>query len=109
MPHVYILRCSDDTYYVGSTWALEGRLWQHNHSDDGALYTRRRRPVTLVWSAEFDSIEQAFAFEKRISGWRREKKEAVIKGEFEALVEMARRKSVRDKEKARSAAEPGGG
>src|SRR4051812_40564083 len=72
MPNTYIVRCSDDTYHLGSTWDLHGRLWQHNHSDDGAVYTRRRRPVVLVWNAEFDSMEQAFAFEKRISGWRRE-------------------------------------
>jgi putative endonuclease len=108
MPHVYIVRCKDDTYYVGSTWNLDGRLWQHNHSNDGAAYTRRRRPVTLVWSAEFDSIEQAFAFEKRISGWRREKKEAVIRGECEALVELSRRKPVRDREKGASVERDGG-
>ena len=97
MPYVYIVRCCDDTYYVGSTWDLDGRLWQHNHSPDGAVYTRRRRPVELVWNAEFDSIEQAFAFEKRLSGWRREKKEAVIAGDYDALIELAKRKSVRDK------------
>jgi predicted GIY-YIG superfamily endonuclease len=99
MPHVYIVRCSDETYYVGSTWDLDRRLWQHNHSDDGAKYTRTRRPVTLVWNAEFDSMEQAFAFEKRISGWRREKKEAVIRGDYDSLPELSRRKRVRDRER----------
>jgi predicted GIY-YIG superfamily endonuclease len=104
---VYIVRCSDDTYYVGSTWNLDGRLWQHNHSGDGASYTRRRRPVVLVWNAEFDSIEQAFAFEKKISGWGRKKKEALMRGDFDALPDLSRRKSVQ--ERARAAAEPDDG
>ncbi|HEX5086308.1 MAG TPA: GIY-YIG nuclease family protein [Nocardioides sp.] len=103
MPYTYIVRCSDDTYYVGSTWDLEGRLWQHNNSDLGARYTRKRRPVVLVWNAEFDSIEQAFAFEKRIAGWRREKKEALIRGDYEALIALARRKSVQDREQLAAA------
>ena len=107
MPFVYIVRCSDDTYYVGSTWDLDGRLWQHNHSDDGAIYTRKRRPVVLAWNAEFDSIEQAFAFEKRISGWRREKKEALMRGDFDALPELSRRKRARDRDRDRQeAADP---
>ena len=107
MPFVYIVRCSDDTYYVGSTWDLDGRLWQHNHSHDGAIYTRKRRPVVLVWNAEFDSIEQAFAFEKRISGWRREKKEALMRGDFDALPELSRRKRARDRDRDRQeAADP---
>jgi putative endonuclease len=105
MPHVYIVRCTDDTYYVGSTWDLDRRLWQHNESDDGSIYTRRRRPVVLVWNAEFDSIEQAFAFEKRIAGWRREKKEALIRGEYDALPDLSRRKRVRDRERERSPAD----
>jgi predicted GIY-YIG superfamily endonuclease len=50
MPYVYILRCSDNTYYVGSTFNLERRLWQHKSDTEGALYTRRRRPVELAWS-----------------------------------------------------------
>ena len=109
MPHVYIVRCNDGTYYVGSTWDLDGRLWQHNNSDDGAIYTHRRRPVVLVWNAEFDSIEQAFAFEKRISGWRREKKEALMRGEYDALPELSRRKRVRDREREREEAVPDDG
>ncbi|WP_240938096.1 GIY-YIG nuclease family protein [Nocardioides sp. JQ2195] len=65
MAFVYILRCADGTYYVGSTTNLPIRLWQHNNGPDGAAYTRRRRPVELVWSAEFESTAEAFAFEKR--------------------------------------------
>ena len=109
MPYTYIVRCSDDTYYVGSTWDLDGRLWQHNHSPDGANYTRKRRPVVLVWNAQFDSMEQAFAFEKRISGWRREKKEAVIRGDYDALIELSKRKSVRERNREDGHTADGGG
>ena len=105
MPYVYIVRCSDNTYYVGSTWNLDTRLWQHNHSEDGARYTRRRRPVTLVWNAEFDSMEQAFAFEKMICGWRREKKEALMRGDYDALPALSRRTRVQARERAEAVAE----
>jgi putative endonuclease len=95
MPYAYLLRCSDDSYYAGSTWDVEGRVWQHNESDElGAAYTRTRRPVTLVWSAWFDSIEQAYAFEKRIQGWGRRKREALIRGEDDALPDLSRRAAV---------------
>ncbi len=97
MPHAYIVRCSDGSYYVGSTWDLDARLWQHNN-DGGAAYTRHRQPVVLVWNAEFDSIAEAFAFEKRVQGWGRAKREALIRGEFEALPGLARRPSARRRE-----------
>ena len=83
-------------------------MWQHNHSPDGAKYTHTRRPVVLVWNAEFDSMEQAFAFEKRISGWRREKKEAVIRGDYDALPELSRRKPVRERERQEADGNDGG-
>jgi predicted GIY-YIG superfamily endonuclease len=91
MPFTYIVRCADDSYYVGSTWDLEARVWQHNSPDLGAAYTRRRQPVVLVWSSWFDSIEQAYRFEKQVQGWSRRKREALIRGEYDALPELARR------------------
>ena len=91
MAFVYILRCADGTYYVGSTTNLELRVWQHNTDDQGALYTRKRRPVVLVWAAEFDSIAEAFAFEKRVQGWSRRKRRALIEGRWDALPELASR------------------
>ncbi|WP_114424547.1 GIY-YIG nuclease family protein [Nocardioides houyundeii] len=91
MPFTYLLRCADGTYYAGSTRDLDLRLWQHNHSADGAHYTRRRRPVVLVWSAEFEQIWEAFAFEKQIQGWSRKKREALIRGDYDTLVGLSRR------------------
>ncbi|MCY7396222.1 MAG: GIY-YIG nuclease family protein [Nocardioides sp.] len=101
MPYAYLLRCSDDSYYAGSTWDLDGRLWQHNSPDQGAVYTRRRRPVVVVWSAWFDSIAEAFAFEKRGQGWSRVKREALIRGDYEALPALSRRSGVQARERDR--------
>jgi putative endonuclease len=86
----YMLRCSDGTYYVGSTTDLEMRLAQHQEGA-GAAYTRRRRPVVLVWSAEFERIDDAFAFEKRVQGWGRRKREALIEGRLDDLRALASR------------------
>jgi len=86
----YILRCRDGSFYVGSTVDLERRVSQHQLGE-GAAYTRTRRPVELVWAAEFDRIDDAFAYEKRVQGWGRRKREALIAGDFEALPELASR------------------
>ena len=90
MPYTYILRCADGTYYVGSTFNMELRLWQHNTDSLGAAYTRHRRPVELAWSGWFDSIAEAFAFEKQVQGWSRRKREALIAGDFHLLPELSR-------------------
>ena len=90
MPYTYILRCSDGSYYVGSTFDLERRVWQHNgDNDEGAEYTRRRQPVELAWAGWFDSIREAYAFEKQVQGWGRAKRQALIDGRFGDLPELA--------------------
>ena len=88
---VYILECSDGSYYVGSTTNLEARLWQHQYGDGGAAYTRKRRPVRLVWYGEFERTAEAYSFEKRVQGWGRAKREALIRGDFDALPMLASR------------------
>ena len=87
---MYILRCSDDSYYVGSTRNLESRLWQHQQGL-GADYTKRRLPVELVYAYEFERVIDAFAMEKRVQGWSRKKREALIRGDYEALPHLASR------------------
>jgi putative endonuclease len=67
MPYVYILRCSDSSYYVGSTRNLENRLWQHA-TGMGAKYTSTRLPVELVFAQEYERIDEAYAREKQIQG-----------------------------------------
>ena len=88
--YVYILKCADGSYYVGSTRHVEWRVNQHN-AGNGAAYTRRRLPVTLMWCAEFEHIGEAFAMEKRIQGWSRAKREALIAGEFDKLPGLSKR------------------
>jgi putative endonuclease len=90
MPHVYILRCSDGSYYVGSTVNLEYRLHQHEIGE-GAEYTKRRRPVSLVYAHEFEMAAEAFAMEKKIQGSSRAKREALISGTFELLPDLSSR------------------
>ena len=92
MAFVYLLRCSDGSYYVGSTRSLELRIFQHNSDEDGCAYTRSRRPVVLVWSAEVEHIGLAFGLEKQIQGWGRRKREALIRGDFELLPELSSRR-----------------
>lgn len=87
---LYILRCRDGSYYVGTTRVgLERRVAEHDAGIHGG-YTARRRPVTLVYSQPFQRIEDAIAAERRVKGWRREKKEALIRGDWAALPTLAR-------------------
>ncbi len=89
--YLYILRCRDDSYYVGTTrGSLEVRVAEHNAARYGG-YTMRRRPVAFVYHQEFDRIEDAIAAERQVKGWRREKKEALIRGDFAALRKLASR------------------
>ena len=74
---VYILKCSDGSYYTGSTNNLERRLEQHNKGE-GANYTKNRLPVKLIYSEEYSRIDKAFYREKQIQGWSRKKKEAYL-------------------------------
>ncbi|RAJ15117.1 GYDIA family GHMP kinase [Olleya aquimaris] len=85
---VYILECSDGSFYTGSTIDLEKRISQHN-SGQGANHTRKRLPVTLVFVEEFNRIDDAFYREKQIQGWNRNKKIALIKNHLELLPKLA--------------------
>jgi len=90
MPHyVYILRCCDDSYYTGKARDLDARLSQHQEGI-GSEYTKRRRPVKCVWSDIFPNDEQAFEAERKIKGWSRAKKEALIRGDFSLLHELSK-------------------
>ena len=91
---VYILLCSDNSYYTGSTNNLELRLAQHQNGE-GSNHTKNRLPVTLVYFEEFQRIEEAFYREKQIQNWNRKKKEALIQLQFEKLPELSR--AYRDK------------
>lgn len=81
---MYILQCSDESYYTGSTNNLELRLAQHQ-AGEGANHTRKHLPVKLVYFEEYARIDEAFYREKQVQGWSRKKKEALIKGMPEEL------------------------
>ena len=84
MAYTYILRCSDDSYYTGSTKNLEQRLWQHQNGQ-GANYTKVRLPVKLIYSEYYERVDESFAREKQIQKWSRKKKEALINGDMDTL------------------------
>jgi len=86
----YILKCSDDSYYTGSTDNLETRVIQHQHGE-GCDWTKKRLPVVLVWSQQFDSRDEARAAEHQVKRWSRKKKDALIKGDFDELRLHAKR------------------
>jgi len=94
MATCYILRCADGSYYVGSTRDLGVRMEQHA-AGLVSSYTSKRLPFELVWSAEFERIDDAYVLEKRIQGWSRRKREALIRGEFEALPDLSRKRQPR--------------
>ena len=87
--HVYLLKCADGSYYAGHTDALEPRLAQHR-AGLGSDWTKRRLPVALVWTDSTPTREEALAFERRIKGWTRAKKEALIAGDWIQIGELAR-------------------
>ena len=94
MAWIYILKCSDNSYYTGSAVDLEKRMAEHMAGTfDG--YTSTRLPVRLVFSCEMPTIFEAFLRERQIKGWTRRKKEALINGEWEKLVEYSRSKKGR--------------
>src|SRR5260221_2781771 len=100
----YILGCADRSYYVGHSDNLEARVAAHQ---SGIIkgYTQKRRPVTLIWSQEFAERDEAFRAERQIKGWSRAKKEALIRGDWDAINRLASRaKVLRDAASTSSAA-----
>src|SRR2546425_6092837 len=86
---MYILRCSDVSYYVGHTDDLDKRLAEHQDGSFGG-YTARRRPVTLVYTEVFDSRDDAFHRERQIKGWSRAKKQALALQDWTELQRLAK-------------------
>jgi len=89
MPYaIYILRCADGSYYTGLTKELEARVQEHQIGIRRDSYTFARRPVELVWYEVVESYQEAFQWEHQIKGWRRTKKEALIRGDIEGIHEI---------------------
>jgi putative endonuclease len=96
---VYMLRCPDGSFYVGSATGddLSPRINQHNAGSYPG-YTFTRRPVVLVWSEYFDRITDGIAAERQIKGWSRAKKEALIRSDWEGISRLSRRRGGLPKE-----------
>lgn len=87
--YVYILKCSDNSYYTGVTNDVERRLNEHNFDLNKESYTYNKRPLHLVFCTEFNDINQAISFEKQVKGWSRKKKEAIINDRWEDLKKLS--------------------
>ena len=83
--YVYILECSDNSFYTGITNNLEQRIIQHNKGINTTAYTYTRRPLKLVFYQEFNDVLQAIYFEKKIKGWTKAKKQALIDCKYDLL------------------------
>ncbi|WP_439134741.1 GIY-YIG nuclease family protein [Pseudomaricurvus sp.] len=86
---VYILKCADNSYYTGHTDNLEQRLHQHHSRQIPTCYTARRLPLELMFSQSFTTREEALETERQIKGWSRQKKEAMMRGDWEAVSRLA--------------------
>lgn len=92
---VYIVRCSDGSYYTGSTKRTpEAREWEHN---EGIVpgYTHSRRPVRLVYAEYTERLVDGFARERQIKRWSRAKKEALMAGDWQELARLAQNRQSR--------------
>ena len=90
MPYMYVLRCNDESLYIGSTINIEKRLWQHNNGE-GANFTKKRTPVKIVYLEEYSRIDDAFYREKQVQRWSRSKKEALVADNSEELIKLSKK------------------
>ncbi len=86
---MYILKCSDNTFYTGSTWNLEKRLYEHRNGL-GENYTKKRLPIELVYFEDCERIDDAYYREKQIQGWSHAKKQALIEQNYDKIHELAK-------------------
>ncbi|MBL4715197.1 MAG: GIY-YIG nuclease family protein [Bacteroidia bacterium] len=89
---VYILKCSDDSYYTGITNDIDRRMFEHETGASRSSYTYSKRPLKLLFQEHFHDPNQAIKFEKQIKGWNRKKKEALIEGDWDEIVRFSNRK-----------------
>ncbi|MCA0418939.1 MAG: GIY-YIG nuclease family protein [Proteobacteria bacterium] len=89
---LYIVKCNDGSFYTGTTRAdVATRIGQHNAGLRSDSYTFTRRPVSLVFAEHFPNILDAISMERRVKGWSRRKKQAMIDGRWDELPELAKR------------------
>lgn len=86
---VYILKCSDQTYYTGITNNPERRILEHNSGENRNCYTFKRLPVEMIYCEKFTDFNLAIIWEKKIKDWSRKKKEALVKENWDQLKILA--------------------
>lgn len=91
--HTYMLRCADGSYYIGHTDDLERRIAEHHHGQIPG-YTATRRPVELVWNDIFPTRIEAMEAERKLKGWSRAKKQALIGGDWALIRQLASRANI---------------
>lgn len=94
---VYIVECSDKSYYTGITNDVDRRLDEHNSGIDEKRYTNKRRPVELKFFERFQDVLQAIEFEKQVKGWTRKKKEVLFRSDWEEIKKLAKKKTLSSK------------
>ena len=87
---VYILGCADGSYYTGHTDNLEKRMGEHQSGLCGG-YTAKRLPVDLAWTQECTTREEAMAAEMQVKRWSRKKKEAMMRGDWAGVAQLAKK------------------
>ena len=95
---VYILRCNGGAYYTGLTRSAEPekRLSEHNLKLSPTSFTAKRLPVVIAYAEYFDTVVDAIAAERKIKGWSRAKKEALMAGDWDRVVKLAKRRGGKD-------------
>ena len=103
MPYVvYILECSDGSYYTGIAADLSQPVWQHEQGAVPSSDTYSRRPVKLVWTSEVtERYSEALKWERQIKGWNHSKKEALIHGDFDAIHKIVRTERIQREQNKR--------
>jgi len=96
---VYILDCSDGTFYTGNTSNLILRISQHHVGNNPTSYTYHRRPVKLIWAQEFPSRYEALRFERQIKGWSHKKKQALIEDDIMKIHQIVKQERKRKENK----------
>jgi len=87
--YIYILKCSDGLLYTGFTNDLSRRINEHNFGLNKSCFTFKRRPVEMIFYQEFNDVNQAIYFEKKIKKWSSQKKLALANGDYDLLQILA--------------------
>ena len=92
---VYMVLCSDGSFYIGITNDVQRRVAQHNLGTNRRAYTYTRRPVKLVYASDFYDVDDAIRWEKHVKGWSHAKKQALIESDWPTIQKLARGKWLR--------------